>query len=325
MENSRLGKKSDHVLIRDFRRSDLSDLLDLFPMCIAGEFEISSFDPDHIALMVNRVFGRTGRLIMRLLQLFGKEPMKFLVAEADCRIVGTSIINAQGRFGYISAVMVHPDYRRKGIATKLMTNALNYLRRRGSERAVLHVVSTNTAAISVYVGLGFKAFEHSVYFVREMDSVQMLEPTSGLKIREFQRKDLDQVYSLVRASESPDHLRIFDFSKKNLKTPFLQRMLRFSSRGKLVALLGERLVGYVEAAYTTPKETGGISSIYVSSEGRSLGVLRLLIEAACNEIVEGGVRRIRIAVPVARQELSETLTSLGFKEALPIDAMVVEL
>ena len=102
-------------------------------------------------------------------------------------------------------------------------------------------------------------------------------------------------------------------------------MLRFSSRRKLVALLGERLVGDVEAAYTTPKETGGITSIYVSSDSRSLGLERLLVEAACNEIVQGGVRRIRIAVPVARQELLETLPNLGFREALAVDAMVVEL
>jgi hypothetical protein len=64
MENLELGKTNDNVLIRDFRKSDLNALLYLFPMCFAKEFEISGFDPDHVADMVNRAFGRTGTLIL---------------------------------------------------------------------------------------------------------------------------------------------------------------------------------------------------------------------------------------------------------------------
>jgi ribosomal protein S18 acetylase RimI-like enzyme len=146
MDNTELGKMNANVLIRDLRKSDLSDLLGLFPMCFAEEFEISGFDPDHLTDMVNRAFGRTGSLILGLLRLFGKEPVKLLVAEADGKIVGTTIINNRGRSGYISSVMVHPDYRRKGIATRLMTNALNYIRRGKKARAVLHVDSTNASA-----------------------------------------------------------------------------------------------------------------------------------------------------------------------------------
>jgi ribosomal protein S18 acetylase RimI-like enzyme len=324
MENSKLGEKHDYVLIRDFRKSDLSDLLDLLPRCFAREFEFSGFDPDHVTDMVNSAFGRTGRLVLGLLRLSRREPLKFLVAEADGRVVGTTIITDRGRFGYLSAVMVHPDHRKKGIATKLVTDALDYLRRRKKERAVLHAESTNNTAISVYVKLGFNVFEHSRYFMRETDSVRVLEPLSGVKIRESQRGDLDQVYDLARASEDPNHLRIFDFTKKSLKTSLLERIFRLATRKKLVALLDDRLVGYIEAVYTTPKEAASIGSVYVSREGRSLGVEKLLVEAASNEIAKGGAKRIQTTVPLAKQELTETLQSLGFREALAMDAMVAE-
>jgi len=274
--------------------------------------------------MVNRAFGRTGTLVLGLLRLFGKEPVKFLVAEADGKIVGTTIINSRGKSGYISSVMVHPDYRKKGIATRLMTNALNYIRRRRKARAVLHVDSTNASAKSVYVKLGFKTFEHLAYFVRETNSMHLPENASGVKIREFQKDDLDQIYNLIKASEDPNSLRIFDFTKKDLKTPFLQRKFRFATQKKLVAVLGSRIVGYAEAAYTTPKEAGRIGSIHVNSEERSLGIEKLLIETANNEIAEGGVRRIRIAVSTAKQELIETVKDLGFREVLAMDAMVAE-
>jgi ribosomal-protein-alanine N-acetyltransferase len=324
MENTELGKTNGNVLIRDFRKSDLKDLLGLFSTCFTEEFEISGFDPDHLTDMVNRTFGRTGTLILGLLRLFGKEPAKFLVAEAGGRVVGTTIINDRGKSGYISSVMVHPDYRRKGIATRLMTNALDYIRRRKKARAVLHVNSTNASAKSVYVKLGFKAFEHSAYFVRETNSMHVPENASGVKIREFQKDDLDQVYKLIEASEDPNSLRIFDFTKKDLKTPFLQRMFRFATQKKLVAVLGSRIVGYAEAAYTTPKEAGRIGSIHVNSEDRSAGVEKLLIEAASNEIAEGGVRRIRVMAPTTKQELIEAVKDLGFREVLVMDAMVAE-
>jgi ribosomal protein S18 acetylase RimI-like enzyme len=325
MENPELGKTNDNVLIRDFRKSDLNAFLELFPMCFAKEFEISGFDPDHIAAMVNRGFGRTGRLILGLLRLFGKEPIKFLVAEVGGKVVGTTIINDRGKSGYISVVMVHPDYRRRGIATRLMTDALNYIRRgRKKARAVLYVDSTNASAKSVYVKLEFKTFEHSAYFVKETNPLHAPENASEVTIREFQKDDLDHVYNLIKASEDSNSLRIFDFKKKDLKGSLLERMFRFATQKKLVAVQGGRIVGYAEASYTTPKETGRIGSITVNSEYRSLGIEKLLIEAAMNEIAKIKVSRIRIVATTAKRELIEAVKDLGFREVLVMEAMVKE-
>ena len=324
MEKTELDGPNGGVLIRDFRKSDLSRLLELLPACFAKEFDISGFDPEHVTHMVDRAFGRTGTIIRGLLRLFGKEPVKFLVAETNGTIVGTTIINDRGKFGYISSVMVHPDCRGKGIATKLMRNALDYIRKKKKARAVLHVDSANAAAKSIYLKLGFKAFERLSYFLKETNSAHLLESASEVRIREFQKHDLDQVYNLVEASEDSNSLRIFGFTKKDLKTPFLQRMFRFAAQKRLVAVLGNRIVGYAETSYTTPKEAGRIWSIHVSPEHRLSHIERLLIEAAKNEIVEGGARRVRITIPTAKQQLIETVKGLGFKEVLVMDAMVAE-
>lgn len=319
-----LGRKRNDFLIRDFRKSDLDDLLRLLPECFAEEFEVTGFDPDHVRGMANRIYGRTSRLLLGLLRLCGIEPMKFLVAEADGKVVGTTIIDDRGKVGYISAVMVHPAYRRKGIATRLMASALNYLRKRRKARAVLNVMSMNTSAINMYVKLGFRAFEHAAYFSGETDSLRTSQDTSGVQIRAFQKDDLSVVYRLIRASEDPARLGIFDFSKNKLRTPFLQRLFRFSNEKKIVAVFDGRIIGYAEAAYTTPKEVGSVGFIHVNFEGKSLGVDKMLISAASNEIEKGGVRRIRTIVPSTRQELIETVKNLGFREILTMDGMVAE-
>jgi predicted TIM-barrel fold metal-dependent hydrolase len=100
-------------------------------------------------------------------------------------------------------------------------------------------------------------------------------------------------------------------------------MFRFATQKKLVAVLGDTIVGYVEAAYTTPKEAGRINSIQVNSEDK-LGIEKLLIEAASDEIAEGGVKRIRVTAPAAKQELIEAVKDLGFRQVLVMEAMVAE-
>lgn len=319
------GRKNDDVLIRDFRKSDLDDLLRLLPVSNAEEFKVTGFDPDHTRDLINRLYGWAGRFLLGLLRLFGKQPMKFLVAEADGKLVGTTIVDDRGKAGLISVVMVHPDYRRRGIATKLMTSALDYVRRGKMVRAVLGVMSTNTAAIDLYVRLGFKLFENAVYFVGEADSLRVSKDIDGVEVRPFRKGDLDEVYELVVASEDPVRLRINDFSRKNLRTPFLRRFFGFTTETKLVAVYDGRIVGYVEASYTTPNEVGRIGFIHVNAEGRLLGVEKMLVNAGRCEIEKAGVNRFRVVVPSTRQELMDAVKDLGFKEALTVDGMVKEL
>jgi ribosomal protein S18 acetylase RimI-like enzyme len=319
------GRGKGNVLIRDFRKSDLDDLLRLLPVSNAEEFKVTGFDPDHTRDMINRLYGWAGRFLLGSLRLFGKQPMKFLVAEADSKLVGTTLVDDRGKAGSISVVMVHPDYRRRGIATKLMTGALDFIRRRKKVRAVLGVMSTNTAAKDLYVKLGFKLFENAVYFVGESDSLRVSKDIDGVEVRPFRKGDLDEVYELVVASEDPVRLKINDFSRKNLRTPFLRRFFGFANETKLVAVYDERIVGYAEASYTTPNEVGRIGFIHVNAEGRSVGVEKMLVNAGRCEIEKGGVNRFRVVVPSTRQELIDAVKDLGFKEALTVDGMVKEL
>ena len=56
----------------------------------------------------------------------------------------------------ISAVCTRPDHRGRGLASRLMGGLMTGIQRR-SERAFLHVMSTNTGAIRLYEALGFRA------------------------------------------------------------------------------------------------------------------------------------------------------------------------
>jgi ribosomal protein S18 acetylase RimI-like enzyme len=319
------GGKADDVLIRDFRKSDLDDLLILLPLSNAEEFRVTGFDPDHVRALVNRLYGWKARILLGLLRLFGKEPLKFLVAVVDDKFVGTTVIETSGKAGSISVVMVHPDFRRRGIATKLMTTAIDFCRRKKKVRAVLGVLSENAIAKDLYEKLGFKMFESSVYLVGESGSLSAVKDVADVEVRPFDDRDLDDVYELIVASEDPVRLKIHDFDKKSLKVPFLQRFFRSSNQIKLVAVRDDKVVGYVEASYTTPNETARIGFLYVNSESAGLGVEKVLVNAARLEIEKAGVEKFRVVVPSMRQALIDAVKDFGFKEALVVDGMVLEL
>ena len=52
-------------------------------------------------------------------------------------------------------VAVHPDFRRRGIAVKLIDSLLRELKNRGSQSLTLEVRASNEGAIALYEKLGF--------------------------------------------------------------------------------------------------------------------------------------------------------------------------
>jgi ribosomal protein S18 acetylase RimI-like enzyme len=321
----RVQLAEEELQIREFRMPDLDPILALLPRCFAREFEVSGMDPAHVKEMANRAYGIAGRFFLSTSRLVGKEPFKFLVATWKNEVVGTAMVSRRATVGYISTVMVSPDYRRKGIATKLMNEAFEYIRERGMKRAVLHVISTNEPAKGVYSKLGFAAFEEISYQAGDVSSLSDLGRTNGVEARPFASHDLDDVYDLQMASEDSNHMRVFGLRKSQLKTSISERLFRFSTRKTIVAIRAGKVVGSVFATYATAKEAGTVGSVQVSPENRSTGIEKVLIGAAMDEIRKGGVSKVVATVPTTRPEVIQTLNDFGFREAMKLVGMSREI
>jgi len=82
------------------------------------------------------------------------EPDGCFVALYDGKEVGTATaINYEKRFGWIGMVLVHPQYRRKGIGTALLQKAIQYLKGIGVETIKLDATAEGR---KVYIPLGFR-------------------------------------------------------------------------------------------------------------------------------------------------------------------------
>jgi len=62
-------------------------------------------------------------------------------------------------FGYISVVAVMPEYRRRGVASALISTAIRYLKSLGLSLVKIDVYTTNTPAIEAYTKLGFQVID----------------------------------------------------------------------------------------------------------------------------------------------------------------------
>ena len=87
-------------------------------------------------------------------------PMSGFVWEEEGKIVGNLTLipyQVRGvRYYLIANVAVHPDYRRRGIAFRLIKRALEQARQQNVPATWLHVREENAGAIQLYRSLGFR-------------------------------------------------------------------------------------------------------------------------------------------------------------------------
>ena len=85
-----------------------------------------------------------------------------VVAAADDRIVGATIVGHDGHRGYIHLVASDPSLRGHGIGSRLVEAAEAWLRARKIPRMHLMVRETNTDVMPFYERLGFAKMPYQV-------------------------------------------------------------------------------------------------------------------------------------------------------------------
>lgn len=83
----------------------------------------------------------------------------FFVAEIEDAIVGTAMAGFDGRRGWVYAVAVDPDQRRRGVGAALMAAIERALATRGCPKVNLQVLAGNDEAVRFYERLGYAVEE----------------------------------------------------------------------------------------------------------------------------------------------------------------------
>ena len=136
------------VLIRKARREDLPGVIRVNRACLPENYPEWYFE-EHLSKWGDAfyvaVVPRDGR----------EEVVGYVMTRVEYGL--GLIVRGFIRRGHVISLAVMPEYRRRGIATKLMEAALRSLRERyGAREVYLEVRVSNTPAIRLYEKLGFR-------------------------------------------------------------------------------------------------------------------------------------------------------------------------
>ena len=96
-------------------------------------------------------------------RFLGRNPQTCFVALEDQMVAGVIIAGHDGRRGYIYHTAVHPQHRHKGIASKLVDEALKALKEQGINKTALVVFSRNADGNAFWENVGFTERTDLVY------------------------------------------------------------------------------------------------------------------------------------------------------------------
>lgn len=138
-------KKKNKVKIRLMKISDYEQVYELLFSC------------KEVAL--NELYD-SEEYIARFLK---KNPNTCFVAEEYEKVVGVIIAGNDGRKGYIHHIAIDYNYKRQGIATKLVNNVINSLKSLGINKTDLVVFSKNSTGNAFWEKLGFVSRKDLTY------------------------------------------------------------------------------------------------------------------------------------------------------------------
>ena len=92
-----------------------------------------------------------------------RNPQTCFVALEEQTVAGVIIAGHDGRRGYIYHTAVHPQHRHKGIASKLVDEALKALKAQGINKTALVVFSRNAEGNAFWENVGFTERTDLVY------------------------------------------------------------------------------------------------------------------------------------------------------------------
>ena len=93
-----------------------------------------------------------------------RNPETNFLAEIAGRIAGTALAAHDGRRGILRHVAVHPEHRRRGLATELVNRCLEALRAEGIERSYAIVLSGNGGGIDFWKRRGWEHLDECLLF-----------------------------------------------------------------------------------------------------------------------------------------------------------------
>lgn len=117
-------------------------------------------------------------------EVTGNPASRCWVAEADERVIGMIVAWLFVDEVHIATLATHPDFRRQGIAQKLLTYTLRYTHDEGAVTSFLEVRESNLAAQEMYRKFGYESTGRRKRYYKDNDEDAILMTLEKISVVE---------------------------------------------------------------------------------------------------------------------------------------------
>ncbi len=150
------------VIIRKFDLKDLDQVMEINRICLPENY------PEQ--------FFRT---------IYSELPSAFLVSELNGKIIGYTMARIETGLSYFSifhrakkghtvSIAILPEYRKRGIGTKLLKESINSMIIEGANELFLEVRVSNEAAVKMYQSLGYEIIKEIRHYYRDFEGAYLM-------------------------------------------------------------------------------------------------------------------------------------------------------
>ena len=93
--------------------------------------------------------------------------VRYLVAEDGDEVVGHAVVSLVAEISELQRIAVDAAHRRAGLATRLLDEVVDIVRRGGADRLLLEVREDNAGAVAFYLARGFAEIDRRPRYYRD--------------------------------------------------------------------------------------------------------------------------------------------------------------
>jgi mycothiol synthase len=148
--------------------------------------------------------------------------------------------------GFIQSLAVLPEFRRKEIAKRLVSEAISSLKMRGMKTVGAWAQTDRLACVHIYESSGFKCVRTSSLMKGSLNEIPNVEVNNGISLREAQLED-DQDLALVNMLDNESFKEHFNHRPVTIEETryMLLEMPWWKHQKAWFAILKKQPIGYV--------------------------------------------------------------------------------
>lgn len=210
---------------------------------------------------------------------------------------------------------VHPEHRRRGLATKLLGYAVHRAKELGAKAAHVNIPQDNTVAKSVLSRLGFRLVRRFVELRLDITRVRWQDiDQTALQCRHLRRGEEDRLTQIQNRSFTGT----WGYNPNTVEEIIYRTSLSNSSPEDIIlACDGDKPIGYCWTRITyeaaTGERKGQIFMLGVDPDYRGRGVGKGVLLAGLSYLKSKGLRVAELTVDSGNRVACSLYQSVGFK------------